>query len=123
MATPEELIEVICPTLATISGYSTYVSLAASLTSSGYFGDSYALAVALRAAHMYMINSKRNGESGYITQKQEGRLSKSFGGMGNITSELQMTSYGMQLQQLINASANGHITTTSTDIYDTYLGG
>ena len=122
MATPEEFVEIICPSLVTVSGYATYISLAESLTSSGYFGENYAFAVALRASHLYVLNTKRSGESGYVTAKTEGRLSKSFGGLGNIQSELQMTSYGMQLLDLIRSTSPA-VSMTSTDVYNTYLGG
>ena len=122
MSTPEELVALICPTLSTISGCSTYISLAEQMTSSGFFGANYSFAVALRASHLYMLNTKRNGQSGYVTSQQEGRLARSFGGMGNIKSELMTTSYGMQLLDLIKATNVG-ATVSSTEIYETYLGG
>ncbi len=122
MATAEEYIALICPTLTTISGYAAYVSLAESLTSASYFGDNYEFAVALRAAHLYTVNTKRSGESGYVTQKTEGRLSKSFGGLGIMKSELMGSTYGMQLLALINAT-NAGVVVANSDIYNTYLGG
>ena len=120
--TPEEYLSMICPTLLTVSGYNNYITMAQNMTSSGYFGTNYNYAVALRAAHIYTLSALRNGEAGMVTQKTEGRMSMSFGGMGSISSELMMTSYGMQLQNLINtASVAG--TVSDTYIYNIYLGG
>ena len=121
MATPEEVLRIICPQVMTVSGLSTYIDIAKSMTSSGVFGDKYNYAVALRVAHMYTLN-KRNGAGGIITHKQEGRVSQSFGGVDKMTSDLQSTSYGQQLLQLIKTAGVGG-TVTSLDIYNLYMGG
>jgi len=121
MSTPEEILAVICPSLVATSGYSVYIELATSLTSSGYFGANYSLAIALRAAHQYTVNAKRGGASGFVTQKVEGRLSQSFGGFGKLQSELQTTSYGAQLYDLIHTRPG--VAVSALDIYDQCLGG
>jgi hypothetical protein len=119
---PEDYLAVLCPTMLTVSGYSVFIDMAEGVTSSGFFGSQYNLAVALRAAHMYVLNRKRGGEGGFITQKVEGRMSVSYGGVNNVTDELQLTSYGMQLYDLIkNTKFAG--TVSDTAIYNTYLGG
>lgn len=120
--TPGEYLAVICPSILTVSGCGGFITMAEELTSSGYFGSQYNMAVALRAAHMYVLNRKRNGEAGMVTQKMEGRMSVSYGGMDFLNNELQLTSYGMQLLNLINTTKFGG-TVSDTYIYDTYLGG
>jgi hypothetical protein len=122
MQTPEEYLAVVCPSMMTVSGYENYITLAETLTSSGFFGTNYGFAVALRAAHLYTLAAKRRGEGGMITQKTEGRLSVTYGGIGNITSELMMTSYGMQLQGLIQSNTVAG-TISDTAVYDIYMGG
>ncbi len=122
MSTAEEYIAIICPTLTTISGYASYVALAETMTSTTFFGDKYEFAVALRACHLYTVNTKRSGESGYVTQKTEGRLSRSFGGLGLMKTELMGSTYGMQLLDLIK-STNAGVAVANSDIYNTYLGG
>lgn len=119
---PEEYLAVLCPTILTVSGYNVFIDMAEGVTSSGFFGSQYNLAVALRAAHLYVLNRKRGGEGGFITEKREGRMSVSYGGVDNVTSELQLTSYGVQLCDLIkNTQFAG--TVSDTVVYNTYLGG
>ncbi len=123
MATPEEWIAVLCPKMSLTSGYSLYIDEAKLSTSSGFFGDSYAKAVALRAAHEWTLNSRRPGESGVETYLMEGRLSKSYGGLGVIRDDLELSNYGMQLKGLMNSMAGSVGGIASVTILDTYLGG
>jgi len=123
MATPEELLPVYCPQMTLTSGYSIYIDQAKLLSSSGYFGSFWPLAVALRAAHMWTLNSMRGGQSGVITYLMEGRLSKSFGGVGVIREELQLTNYGMQLLGLMDSMPGSVGTVASEEIINAYLGG
>ncbi len=114
-----EYINVLCPQLLTVSGYTAFIDIAKETLSPEYFGEKYNYAVALKAAHLYILNTKRNGDSGVITGKTEGRLSVSYSHAikGNY-SELEMTSYGKELLQLIyNMGQCGII--GSTDIYNT----
>jgi len=121
--TPEEILVVIAPTMSATSGYNNYIELAGQLTSSGYFGDNWSLATALRAAHMWTLNSIRGGQSGVITFLMEGRLSKSFGGVGVIREGLQLTNYGMQLLDLMDSMPGSVGTVASEEIVNLYLNG
>jgi predicted alternative tryptophan synthase beta-subunit len=123
MATPEEILIVIAPTMSATASYDVYIELAKQQTSSGYFGVHWGMAVALRAAHMWTLNSMRSGQSGVITYLMEGRLSKSFGGVGVIREELQLTNYGMQLLGLMDSMPGSVGTVASEEIINTYLGG
>lgn len=118
MATPEEILQVICPSLLTTSGYNIYLDMAESVTSSGWYHETYEMAVALRAAHIWTLNTQRRGQSGVVTYMMEGRLAKSFGGIGVVRRELELTNYGLQLLDLMKSM--GPAVTTSD--YDMYLG-
>ncbi len=122
-ATPEEWITVLAPAMSLTTGYSLYIDEAKLVTSSGYFGANWAKAVALRAAHEWTLNSRRGGQSGVETYLMEGRLSKSFGGVGVIRDSLQLTNYGMQLQELMNSMSGSVGGIASSTILSTYLGG
>jgi hypothetical protein len=117
--TPEEILAVICPTMAATSGYEIYLSTAELMTSSGFFTDAYPLALALRAAHMFVINTQRQGRAGVETYLMEGRLAQSFGGVGVSKSNLQFTSYGWQLLDLIKQQGP-FISITAENIYNSY---
>jgi hypothetical protein len=121
MATPVEWITVIAPTMSVTSGYSLYIDEAAVITSSGYFGNSWAKAVALRAAHEWVLNSRRGGQSGVETYLMEGRLSKSYGGVGVIRDGLQLTNYGMQLLDLMDSRPMSVGTIASETVLSNYL--
>jgi len=123
MSTPEEWVAVIAPTMSLTSGYSLYIDEAKPTTSSGFFGANWAKAVALRAAHEWTLNSRRGGQSGVETYLMEGRLSKSFGGVGVIRDALQLTNYGMQLQDLMNSMPGSIGGVASTTVLTSYLGG
>lgn len=123
MIEPEEIILIIAPTMSSTAGYATYIELAKQMTSSGFFGTNWNMAVALRAAHMWTLNSIRGGQSGVITYLMEGRLSKSFGGVGVIREELQLTNYGMQLLGLMDSMPGSVGTVASEQIINTYMGG
>jgi hypothetical protein len=124
MALPEEWIAVIAPTMSATSGYSLYIDEASAITSSGYFGNSWAKAVALRAAHEWALNSVRGGQmGGVITYQMEGRLSRSYGGVGVIRDGLQLSNYGMQLLDLMDSMPGSVGTVASEQIINTYLGG
>jgi hypothetical protein len=72
---------------------------------------------------MWTLNSTRGGQSGVITYLMEGRLSKSFGGVGVIREELQLTNYGMQLLGLMDSMPGSVGTVASEQIINAYLGG
>ena len=122
-ASPEDWVEVIAPTMSLTTGYSLYIDEAKLVTSTNFFGASWAKAVALRAAHEWTLNSRRGGQSGVETYLMEGRLSKSFGGVGVIRDALQLSNYGMQLQDLMSSMPGSVGGVASTTILDNYLGG
>lgn len=117
--TPEEVLAVIAVEMLSDPSYRTYITLAQNQTSQTYFGVNYALAVALLAAHMWVLNKKRAGESGVTTYRAEGRVMQSFGGIGVIKEGLRLTNYGMQYEDLVKSS--GVAATTSA--YDIVVSG
>lgn len=117
---PLEIIEVICPEFLTTSGYGYYVELAEVNTSEGYFGEQYEAAVALRACHYWELNSKSRGQNGTVTYLMEGRLAKSFGGIGVIKRDLERTSWGRQLLDMID-TCNIAASTTNYGALARYL--
>ena len=63
-------------------------------------------AVALRAAHTLQLKTRdasTGGASGSIASKREGDLSIAFSSAGNTGDDLDQTSYGKQLQALMNS--------------------
>ena len=118
---PEDLLPVYCPQMTLTSGYSVYIDQAKRLTSSGFFNSYWALAVVYRAAHMWTLNSKRPGTSGVETFLMEGRLSKSYGGVGVIRDGLQLTNYGMQLLDLMESMPGSVGSVASSTILNTYM--
>jgi len=120
--TPEEILSVIAVSLYASPAMPTYVALARQRLSATFFGANYTLAVALLSAHMYTLNSRREGESGVVTYQAEGRLFKSYGGVGVIRDDYDLTNYGIQLKDLTRNCGVG-ATTTSLAVYDAELGG
>lgn len=98
--------DVICPVYKLDPDKATFISMAASRTSLTLFGTNYGLAVALRAAHMMTLTRNRTtGEGGAIASKSEGELSVSYmSGTSKKITELSMTHYGQQLEQMIAES-------------------
>lgn len=90
---------------------STFITIATGLTSSTCFGDNRALAIALRAAHMIVLRDQGNagGAAGSVTNRKEGGLAIGYGGAANlkISGDLGQTSYGVQLQGLIDGQITG----------------
>jgi hypothetical protein len=119
MATPEEYIRVICSELYDTGSMNIYVEMASGVTSSTFFGEQWAMAVALLSAHYYILNSKRAGQAGVETYKMEGRLALSFGGLGVIRDQLELTSYGMQYKAL-RQSRMANISVTDSTIVALY---
>jgi len=115
-----EIITLIYPAFASTSNVSSYITMAEGLTSAAYFRDNYTLAVALRACHMYYVATYRAGQVGYITHESAGTLSRTYSGISGTPSNLESSSFGVQLLELIN---NGTIRglTTSEYIQSIYL--
>ena len=110
--TAEQILDAIAPQFITNTNKSAHLTLAAQRTSRTCFGINYELAVALRAAHTLTLSTEANaagGSSGGISSKREGDLAISFGGQSStgVTGDLGQTSYGVQLQQLIDSNIVG----------------
>lgn len=91
---------------------STHLTLATQRTNSQCFGDNYQYAIALRAAHTLTMSKQASvvgGSAGGITSKKEGDLSVSYGGQTStgVSGDLGQTSYGVELQGLINGNIPG----------------
>ena len=69
-------------------------------TAAGFYGDSYNLAVALRACHIYTLSQRPTGDGGPVLSKSEGDLSISYGQGG--TDNLDQTHFGKQLKDIMN---------------------
>jgi hypothetical protein len=121
MATPAEYIRVICSDLYDTGSMDIYVELASGVTSEAFFGDQWAKAVALLAAHEYTLDTKRKGQQGVETYRMEGRLALSYGGMGVIRDPLELTNYGMQYKALRQGRMTG-ISISDPAILTTYEG-
>lgn len=115
-----EIITLLYPAFASTSNVSSYITLAAGLTSASYFGSNYNLAVALRACHMYYVATYMAGKAGTLTHESAGTLSRTYGGISGTSGDLGSSSFGIQLLDLIN---NGTIRglTTSEYIQTMYL--
>lgn len=103
----KNIIKVQCPSLYNSADLDTYIILATQLTSLDFFGVNYNYAIALRACHMYSLNSNNFAAigSGPIKSAKEGDLSISFGSVSGLNSggDLQLTSYGIRLKGLIDS--------------------
>jgi hypothetical protein len=101
--TPAQILPAICPALAVDPNVAIFLQLAEEETSSAFFGISYSRAVALKAAHMYVLSKRSLGEGGAVTSKSEGKLSMSFSQQGGSSEDLSQTNYGKQLLGLIQS--------------------
>jgi hypothetical protein len=119
--TPEEYIEVICPQLFVSEGLATYVTMASGMSSLAFFGDQWALAVALLAAHYWYLAESRRGQAGVETYKMEGRLATSTGGVGVLRDSLDLSNYGMQYKTLRQGRMAG-IAISDSNIMSLYGG-
>jgi len=92
--------DIIAPQYASESNKSQYISLARARTSTCWYGDNAEYAIALRAAHMMMLDKRAqdNGGGGEISSKREGDLAISYHkGQSSGNSDLSLTPYGRQL--------------------------
>jgi hypothetical protein len=103
MATPVQILAVICPAMLATDNYQAYIDMATSETALEFFGAQYEKAIALRAAHSWTLNTKRGSQSGVVTYRMEGRLAESYGGIGVVRHELELTNYGLQLRELMKS--------------------
>ncbi len=104
--TPGEIVQLICPTLGSSPNLAAYLEQAALYTSPAFFGRYYDRALALRACHMYTLDSRMGGVggSGEISSMKEGDLAIGYhkaSGASSSAGYLNQTSYGGELYQLI----------------------
>lgn len=118
--TIEQILDAIAPKFASDANKQDHISLARLRTSTTCFGNKYNYAVALRAAHTLTLTSNTNigtGSSGSISSIREGDVSISYGSRGTSTgSDLDNTSFGQELQQLIKSNIVGVSITGNTSI-------
>jgi len=100
-----DIITTICPGLAADPLLVNYITMATSMTSATFFGTQTAMAIALRACHMWTIaqRSKVSGTGGQLASITEGKLSMSFFAQSGKASALDQTTYGQQLKALMGA--------------------
>lgn len=100
--TPSQLLDVLASQYATDPNKDIYLEIATSRTSTCAFGEKYNYAIALRAAHLLMIRDQK-GIAGQTTSRREGDLAETYNNKTN-SSDLENTSYGQELQSLINGN-------------------
>lgn len=115
--TPQDVVRVRLPALYASADLVTYLAMAQERTSTtvgvnGWKSDTtYAMAVALRAMHMYHIDQTRTlGEAGAIGSKKEGELAVSFTAQSRSAKiappdiDLEQTVYGRELLGLMRGA-------------------
>ncbi len=103
--TVDDILLALTPGLYSSASKTTFVEIATGRTSSEFFGSDYALAIALRASHMWVLSTYRaGGQAGPVTSESENGQSRSYGSVQGLrNADLAMTSYGLQLLELIKA--------------------
>lgn len=108
--TASQTLSAIAPQFDTDPKRQDHLDLASLRTNSRCFGNKYNLAIALRAAHtLTLLQNAQSGlsagGSGSIKSKKEGDLSVTFGGSSDtgVKGDLGQTSYGVELQSLIDS--------------------
>jgi hypothetical protein len=106
MATTTEILTAICPGAAADPNLTIFQEIAAFNTSASYWGTRYALALALRIAHIWSLSQRPQGAVGNVSSMTEGKLSISYSSTtaksGAGDSELGQTTYGRQLQNMMS---------------------
>lgn len=119
--TPEAILAIIATELASSPLMDGYVALARIQISPIFFGTNYNLAVALKAAHEWVLNTKRSGQSGVLTYEMSNRMSRSFGGVGVIRNDWDLSNYGLQYKALVRSCGVG-ATSSAEGIIATLIG-
>ena len=114
MSTASEILSAIASRFDGAANRALFLQMAESRTSSTYYGLNRSDAVALRAAHLLVVNEAANASDGEnmgpVASKSEGDLSVSYGKLSSgsgADSDLPSTSYGRQLLGLRRASGTG----------------
>lgn len=113
--TTDQILEVICLALYNSSSKAVFVGLAQNELSQSLFGNSYPEAVALLAAHKFTLSGRSQGASGSVTSLREAGLGIGFSNSG-VSGKYSSTSYGQQLQQLIDNRIAGVYVLGNDDI-------
>lgn len=103
MFTPEQLLQMYAPTLATSPSVANWLQLGAESLSAEVLGSDYNEAVALFAAHRLTLVSRMAGAVGAITSQSVGSISQSYSA-GSVRAgfeDLAQTGFGLRLQTLI----------------------
>jgi hypothetical protein len=109
--TASMIFDLIAPVYASDPGKASYLELATLRTSSCVFGANYQTAIALRAAHMMQMRD-RGGNAGPVSSVREGDLAIYYGSIFETwKSDLNQTSYGMELKGLIKGNGAKHSVT------------
>ena len=117
--TIEQILDTIAPQFSSSANKNDHITLARQRTSSSCFGDKYNYAVALRAAHtltLANLSSSTGGGAGQISSIREMDRSITFYKTGSNNSSSQgllATSYGVELQDMINNNILGYGVTAS----------
>jgi hypothetical protein len=109
MATVDDYITELLPKLALSPSLDVYKEMASFQTSLDFFGDKYDYALALRACHLYHVNTRGNANGGFITGMNEGRVGMSFWNSPKAgdNSGLSLSTYGQTLKGLIHSISAG----------------
>ena len=109
-STASQIISIRYPTLAADPNVNSYISMATDRTAGCFYGAQTQLAIALRAAHMYLMDTRTGssqGVSGTINSIKEGDLSLSFGSAFDATggmNDLAQTAPGQELLGLMKST-------------------
>jgi hypothetical protein len=80
--TPVQIIEAVCPELASSPSRDAFIQMAVEMTDKGFFGTQYPYAIAYVAAHLFTQFSAESGGgdvgAGKISSKSEGGVSVSY---------------------------------------------
>lgn len=115
------ILSAIAPQFDASVGRATFIELAASQTSTVYYGGKYEYAVALRAAHLLTLQSSEGTAAGGVTSGdvesiRQGDISVSYasssGASSALSADLSRTSYGRTLLGL-SRGAQTSISTTA----------
>jgi hypothetical protein len=103
--TPVQIIETVCPELASSPSRDAFIQMAVETTDKGFFGVLYPYAIAYMACHLYSLFSEENnsgagnipGTVGEVASIHEGGVSISYfqsGSGGGSTSDLENSKFG-----------------------------
>jgi hypothetical protein len=98
--TPVQIIETVCPELASSPSRDAFIQMAVETTDKGFFGKLYPYAIAYLACHSYSLFSTEGGGggdsgAGKIASKSEGGVSVSyFDDSTNSAATASSTEYG-----------------------------